>query len=268
MDDIFIGVSSTGSVICNVYKYFQQETTLDGVTRNYGDVFYTIDTTNKVVDFYILLGQYSTANFTPYTKIGATTTTGITQYSGTPTYYSSGTKNWATGNSTTYARKNDIPTDYAQITFGYDISPTQDSGGLVSSGGVYSALLNKANSNLSNVTYPANTIGSTTSGSGDRVIQTYIQTDLHLMYRIWQSGFKEVFGNGSIGETSKITRSLGVSFTSTSTMYIVVSNASGKTSGNTEGVMTGSPKSASEIYISSGYLDPNTSSYHFYVFGF
>lgn len=110
MDDIFIGVSSAGSVTCDVYKYFQQEVTLDGVTRNYGDVFYTIDTTNKVVDFYILLGQYSTANFTPYTKIGATTTTGITQLSGTPTYYSSGTKVWSNGNSTTYARKTDIPT--------------------------------------------------------------------------------------------------------------------------------------------------------------
>lgn len=118
MDDIFIGVSSAGSVTCNVYKYFQQSVTLDGVTRNYGDVFYTIDTTNKVVDFYILLGQYSTANFTPYTKIGATTTTGITQYSGTPTYYSSGTKSWATGNSTTYARLSDIPTNTNQLTNG------------------------------------------------------------------------------------------------------------------------------------------------------
>lgn len=113
MDDIFIGVSSSGSVTCDVYKYFQADPgsggDLDGSRRYYGDVYYVINTTNKIVDFYILVGQYSTANFTPYTKIGATTTTGITQLSGSATYYSSGTRNWATGDSTIYARKSDLP---------------------------------------------------------------------------------------------------------------------------------------------------------------
>lgn len=112
LEDIIIGVSYTGTVSCNVYKYVQAETTLDSVTRNYGDVFYTIDTTNKVVDFYILMGQYSSAQFTPGTKIGATkavtSANGIVQYTGTPTYYSSGDKIWATGNSTTYARLSDL----------------------------------------------------------------------------------------------------------------------------------------------------------------
>lgn len=107
VEDVFINVNYQGTVTCNVYKYVQQSVTLDGVTRNYGDIFWTIDTTNKIVDFYILLGQYSSAQFTPATKIGAakavTTANGITQYSGTPTYYSSGTKVWADGNGYLYA---------------------------------------------------------------------------------------------------------------------------------------------------------------------
>lgn len=120
VEDVFINVNYQGTVTCNVYKYVQQSVTLDSVTRNYGDIFWTIDTTNKIVDFYILLGQYSSAQFTPATKIGAakavTTANGITQYSGTPTYYSSGTKVWATGNSTLYARLSDIPDTSSFVT--------------------------------------------------------------------------------------------------------------------------------------------------------
>ena len=112
VEDIFINVNYLGAVTCQVYKYVQQEVALDNVTRNYGDVFYTVDTTNKIVYFYILLGQYSSAQFTPGTKIGAakevTTANGIIQYTGTPTYYSSGTKTWATGDSTLYARLNEV----------------------------------------------------------------------------------------------------------------------------------------------------------------
>lgn len=112
VEDIFINVNYQGTVTCEVYKYVQQAVTLDGVARNYGDVFYTIDTTNKIVYFYILLGQYSSAQFTPGTKIGptkeVTTANGIIQYTGTPTYYSSGTKAWATGDSTLYARLNEV----------------------------------------------------------------------------------------------------------------------------------------------------------------
>lgn len=179
MDDIFIGVSSTGSVICNVYKYFQQETTLDGVTRNYGDVFYTIDTTNKVVDFYILLGQYSTANFTPYTKIGATTTTGITQYSGTPTYYSSGTKTWATGNSTLYARLSDIPTvNNATLT-------------IQKNGSSVATFTANASSNVTaNISVPTNISASPAIGYGTTV--TSGSTSI-------SNGTYYIFGRGSTG---------------------------------------------------------------------
>ena len=49
----------------------------------------------------------------------------------------------------------------------------------------------KADKDLSNVTYPANTAGSTTTGSGDRVIETYISSDGQTWYRKWASGWKE-----------------------------------------------------------------------------
>lgn len=108
LEDIIIGCSSAGTVVCNVYKYVQQSCgEVDSATRYYGDVYYTIDTTNKIVDFYILCGQYASSQFTPFTKIGSTTTSGITQYSGTASYYSSGDKVWATGNGATYMRTND-----------------------------------------------------------------------------------------------------------------------------------------------------------------
>ena len=114
LEDIIIGVAynPTTDVVtpkCEVYKYVQIESgTVDGLATYFGDIYYVIDSTNKIIDFYILCGQYASSQFTPFTKIGSTTTSGITQYSGTATYYSSGTKVWATGNGTTYARLSDI----------------------------------------------------------------------------------------------------------------------------------------------------------------
>ena len=63
---------------------------------------------------------------------------------------------------------------------------------------------NKANKDLSNVTYPTITAGSTTTGSGDRVIEHYISSDGLTWYRKWASGWKEcgVFVNaGTWGGT-------------------------------------------------------------------
>ena len=50
---------------------------------------------------------------------------------------------------------------------------------------------NKANNDLSNVTYPSITAGSTTSGSGDRVVEQYLSSDGQTWYRKWASGWKE-----------------------------------------------------------------------------
>lgn len=113
LEDIIIGVTTGGVVTCNVYKYCQAETTLDNVVRYYGDVFYTIDTTNKVVDFYILIGQYSVSQYTPPTKIGNTTIAYVTPMTGSPVYYSSGDKVWANGNGCTYVNKVDDALDGA-----------------------------------------------------------------------------------------------------------------------------------------------------------
>lgn len=113
LEDIIIGVSYSGTISCNVYKYTQTECgTYQDANRHYGDVFYVHDSTAKTVKFYILLGQYSSAQFTPATKIGSTrdvsAATGIRQHTGTPNYYSSGDIVWANGNNTTYARLSDL----------------------------------------------------------------------------------------------------------------------------------------------------------------
>lgn len=131
VEDIFINVNYLGAISCDVYKYVQKEILLDGVTRNYGDVFWVVDTTNKIVYFYILLGQYSQVNLTPAIKIGATKApteaNGIKQYTGSPTYYSSGTKVWANGNSSTYVRSTDVPTIVTLTQAEYDALTTKDS---------------------------------------------------------------------------------------------------------------------------------------------
>lgn len=113
LEDVIISVYYTGIISCNVYKYAQTSCGVyQGADRHYGDVFYVHDSTAKTVKFYILLGQYSSAQFTPATKIGLSraisAANGITQHTGTPTYYSSGDIVWATGNDTTYARLNEV----------------------------------------------------------------------------------------------------------------------------------------------------------------
>ena len=57
---------------------------------------------------------------------------------------------------------------------------------------------NKANKDLSNVTYPSIIAGSTTSGSGDRVVEQYLSSDGKTWYRKWASGWKECGGIGSM----------------------------------------------------------------------
>ena len=98
MQDVMINVTSTGTVGCTVYKHTTSNYgTWNSRNCDYGDIFWTIDTTNKIVSFYVLLGQYSSMNMTPPTYIGlATYSAGTSQKSGTPTYYSSGDINWAT----------------------------------------------------------------------------------------------------------------------------------------------------------------------------
>ena len=103
LTDMLIAVTTAGQVTSNIYKFAQSSVgNVDGVARYTGDVFYVNDTTNKIVDFYILCGQYSSSQFTPVTKVGSTTIAYVTQYTGNATYYSSGTKVWVSGCGSTY----------------------------------------------------------------------------------------------------------------------------------------------------------------------
>ena len=117
LTDMLIAVTTSGVVTANIYKFAQSSIgNVDGVARYTGDVFYINDTTNKIVDFYILCGQYSASQFTPVTKVGSTTIAYVTQYSGNANYYSSGDKVWVNGCGTTYARLSDLSNITATAT--------------------------------------------------------------------------------------------------------------------------------------------------------
>ena len=120
LEDLIISVSYTGAISCNVYKFAQTSCgTYQGADRHYGDVFYVHDSAAKTVKFYILLGQYSSAQFTPGLRLGSSryiySSNGITQHTGTPVYYESGDSIWATGNDTTYARLSDLDSYMSQV---------------------------------------------------------------------------------------------------------------------------------------------------------
>ena len=150
LQDAILGVTYTGVVSIDVYKYYNASVgTFDGAVRNYGDIFYVKDETNKIVDFYVLLGQYSTVKVTPYFRLNASTGGVITQLSGTPTYYSSGTKVY--GNNSLYAKNSDIPI----VSQSTGTSTTE----VMSQKATTDALANKLNkSDLLNKIYPVGSV--------------------------------------------------------------------------------------------------------------
>ena len=87
---------------------------------------------------------------------------------------------------------------------------------------------NKANKDLSNVTYPAISAGSTTTGAGDRVIETYIRandsTGNRSWYRKWASGWKECAiktHNTNIPSNGSAEAILPIKFTDASTVICI-----------------------------------------------
>lgn len=57
MQDVIIRVSFLGTVEVDNMKYYGADAgTYDGAARQYGDIFWLIDETNKIVDFYCLMG--------------------------------------------------------------------------------------------------------------------------------------------------------------------------------------------------------------------
>lgn len=107
LQDAIIRVSYLGSVEVDNFKYYGAATgTYDGANRQYGDIFWLIDTTNKIVDFYCLMGQYARMYQTPWKRLTYSTGGTVTQHTSC-TVYSSGTKTWA--NNSDIALMSDIP---------------------------------------------------------------------------------------------------------------------------------------------------------------
>lgn len=95
LQDAMINVNHVGGVtVDNIKSYGAETPEYDGVVRQYGDIFWVIDTTNKIVDFYVLMGQYARVYQTPWKRTTYSTGGTVTQYTSC-TVYSSGEKNWA-----------------------------------------------------------------------------------------------------------------------------------------------------------------------------
>lgn len=123
LQDAIIRVGYAGSVSVDNYKYYGVDTsTYDGAVRQYGDIFWVIDETNKIVDFYCLMGQYARVNMTPWKRLTFSSKGSVTQYT-TATAYSSGGKFWA--NNSDIALMSDIESALSTI-------PTTDVSGQIS----------------------------------------------------------------------------------------------------------------------------------------
>lgn len=115
LQDAIIRVSYDGSVEVDNFKYYGTETgTYDGANRQYGDIFWLTDSTNKIIDFYCLMGQYSRVNQTPWKRLTYSTGGTVTQHTSC-TVYSSGTKVWA--NNSDIALVSDISTIANNTTY-------------------------------------------------------------------------------------------------------------------------------------------------------
>lgn len=106
LQDAIIRVGYTDTVEVDNFKYYGTSTgNYDGADRQYGDIFWVVDTTNKIVDFYCLMGQFARVQMTPYKRVTYSTGGTITQYKNC-TVYSSGDKVWA--NNSEFALLSDI----------------------------------------------------------------------------------------------------------------------------------------------------------------
>lgn len=124
--------------------------------------------------------------------------------------------------------------------------------------------VNKANKDLSNVTYPTNTIGNTTNGAGDRVIETYISSDGKTWYRKWASGWKECGIYGTVSTWTQGTVTLPLEFTNSnytclatmqteSTSTGLSSNQMGIVSKTTNSISIYASKTSPKIIYCCGY---------------
>lgn len=113
LQDTIIKVTHAGVVEVDNFKYYGASAgTYDGADRQYGDIFWVIDTTNKIVDFYCLMGQYARMYQSPFKRVTYSTGGTITQHTSC-TVYSSGTKVY--GNNSNIALMSDIDSLSSEI---------------------------------------------------------------------------------------------------------------------------------------------------------
>lgn len=105
-----------------------------------------------------------------------------------------------------------------------NLYPTTQVGNVL---GLSDYIANYASKNLSNVTYPAITAGSITTGSGDRVIEQYYSSDRNTWYRKWASGWKEC--GGTTSGSGSYQQTLPITFSNTNYTAIVSFSALGST---------------------------------------
>ena len=113
--DVILNCNYTGVVAGTIYRYFAEsiESGMNAyLDHKWGDIFWTIDTTNKIVKFYVLMRQYSWTYMTPYFRLNASTKGIISQKTGQNNEeYSSGTQYWASINNL-----DAIPSTVAELT--------------------------------------------------------------------------------------------------------------------------------------------------------
>ena len=98
----------------------------------------------------------------------------------------------------------------------------QNTDGAMSQKAITDVLNNKADKDLSNVSFPGVIYGHAVTGSGDRVVKIYMSNDGKTWYREWRSGWKDcglILTGGSWGNKSV---SLPVSFSKTNSYICVV----------------------------------------------
>lgn len=185
--DVILNCSYTGVVAGTLYRYFGADIDISSSeyygSHKYGDIFWTIDTTNKIVKFYVLMRQYSYTYMTPYFRLNASTKGVITQHTGVGAgEYSSGTQSWATiNNFEDIAKKQDA------ITSSNKLSASLVSGlSTVATSGSYNDLSNKPTIPTTTSSVTSGSTAALTSGGAYTALQSY-QTTANLVTSVSSS---------------------------------------------------------------------------------
>lgn len=200
LQDAIIKVSFQGAVEVDNFKYYGASAgTYDSAARQYGDIFWVIDTTNKIVYFYVLMGQYARVYQTPWKRLTYSTGGTITQHTN-GTIYSSGDKVWA--NNSEFALMSDTSaletkTDAsAKLASAKEYTDTIIAAAMEENDAVIATLDEAIGTKVptsrtvngksltSNITLSASDVGADASGSAD-IVQTNLDThtsnsDIHL----------------------------------------------------------------------------------------